>query len=188
MTTRDSDADDRREFLKTCGRFAAVTPPAVTLLLSTSLTSTAIARSGARDARTPGGERGRSFLDNDPPSGGGRGAASGGSGGGGGGASGGGGGGASGGGGGGASGGGGGGASGGGGGASGGRGSSANNAGSGGTGSFGGGGNQQTGGMASGCADEKEVEKEVEKEDEKRERVDCQPSDRKALRTTQLDG
>lgn len=27
------------EFLKTCGRFAAVTPPAMTLLLSKSLTS-----------------------------------------------------------------------------------------------------------------------------------------------------
>ncbi|MGY4597712.1 hypothetical protein ACVWXL_005458 [Bradyrhizobium sp. GM22.5] len=33
--------DDRREFLKTCGKFAAVTPPAITLLLSTSLTSDA---------------------------------------------------------------------------------------------------------------------------------------------------
>ncbi|EIG56422.1 hypothetical protein FXB41_27935 [Bradyrhizobium canariense] len=41
------DQDDRREFLKTCGRFAAVTPPAITLLLSTSLTSDAIAKSGA---------------------------------------------------------------------------------------------------------------------------------------------
>jgi hypothetical protein len=39
--------DDRREFLKTCGKFAVVTPPAITLLLSTSLTSNAIARSGA---------------------------------------------------------------------------------------------------------------------------------------------
>jgi hypothetical protein len=38
--------EDRREFLKTCGRFAAVTPPALTMLLSTSLTSTAIANSG----------------------------------------------------------------------------------------------------------------------------------------------
>ncbi|MDX0470249.1 hypothetical protein GOC67_31990, partial [Sinorhizobium medicae] len=28
--------DDRREFLKSCGRFAIVTPPAVTMLLSTS--------------------------------------------------------------------------------------------------------------------------------------------------------
>ncbi len=32
--------EDRRSFLKNCGRFAVVTPPAVTMLLSTSLTST----------------------------------------------------------------------------------------------------------------------------------------------------
>jgi hypothetical protein len=32
--------------LKSCGRFAAVTPPVMTLLLSTSLTSRAIASSG----------------------------------------------------------------------------------------------------------------------------------------------
>ncbi|WP_405052132.1 hypothetical protein [Sinorhizobium sp. 8-89] len=38
--------EDRREFLKSCGRFAAVTPPLVTMLLSTSLTSDAIAKSG----------------------------------------------------------------------------------------------------------------------------------------------
>ena len=37
---------DRRKFLAACGRFAVVTPPAVTLLLSTSLHSDAIARSG----------------------------------------------------------------------------------------------------------------------------------------------
>ena len=37
---------DRRAFLRSCGRFAAVTPPAVTLLLSTSLNSGAIAASG----------------------------------------------------------------------------------------------------------------------------------------------
>ncbi|WEX75059.1 hypothetical protein PYH37_000402 [Sinorhizobium numidicum] len=39
--------EDRREFLKSCGRFAAVTPPLVTMLLSTSLTSDAIAKSGS---------------------------------------------------------------------------------------------------------------------------------------------
>jgi len=33
---RDKDVDGRREFLKKCGRFAAVTPPAMTLLLSVS--------------------------------------------------------------------------------------------------------------------------------------------------------
>lgn len=43
MPTSD---DDRREFLKTCGKFAAVTPPALAVLLSTSLTSDAIAHSG----------------------------------------------------------------------------------------------------------------------------------------------
>jgi hypothetical protein len=40
--------DDRREFLKTCGKFCAVTPPTITMLLSTSLTSSAIASSGGR--------------------------------------------------------------------------------------------------------------------------------------------
>jgi hypothetical protein len=38
--------EDRRSFLKSCGKFAAVTPPVVSILLSTSLTSDAIARSG----------------------------------------------------------------------------------------------------------------------------------------------
>jgi hypothetical protein len=42
---------DRRQFLARCGRFAVVTPPAITLLLSTSLNSTAIAHSGGRDER-----------------------------------------------------------------------------------------------------------------------------------------
>jgi hypothetical protein len=41
---------DRRKFLAACGRFAVVTPPAVTLLLSTSLNSDAIARSGSGGA------------------------------------------------------------------------------------------------------------------------------------------
>lgn len=39
---------DRRKFLATCGKFAVVTPPAITLLLSTSLNSTAVAYSGGR--------------------------------------------------------------------------------------------------------------------------------------------
>jgi hypothetical protein len=38
--------DDRRKFLATCGQFAVVTPPALTVLLSTSLSSEAIAHSG----------------------------------------------------------------------------------------------------------------------------------------------
>ena len=35
----------RRDFLKSCGRFAATVPPAMTILLSTSLSSQAIAQS-----------------------------------------------------------------------------------------------------------------------------------------------
>jgi hypothetical protein len=42
--------EDRRKFLAACGNFAVVTPPAITLLLSTSLNSTAIAQSGAGGA------------------------------------------------------------------------------------------------------------------------------------------
>jgi hypothetical protein len=53
-----SEQDDRREFLKNCGRFAAVTPPAITLLLSTSLTSDAIAHSGAGGHGGPKGNNG----------------------------------------------------------------------------------------------------------------------------------
>jgi hypothetical protein len=45
--------DDRRKFLASCGKFAVVTPPAITMLLSTSLNSTAVASSGA------GGSSGR---------------------------------------------------------------------------------------------------------------------------------
>ena len=48
MAQLDTENEDRREFLKSCGKFAAVTPPAMTLLLSTSLTSAAIAGSGGR--------------------------------------------------------------------------------------------------------------------------------------------
>lgn len=51
-------------FLKTCGRFAAVTPPVMTLLLSTSLTSKAIARSGGLHGTTQN-DKGQSFFDND---------------------------------------------------------------------------------------------------------------------------
>ena len=43
-----STSDDRRDFLARCGRFAIVTPPAVAFLLSTSLTSDAIAQSGGQ--------------------------------------------------------------------------------------------------------------------------------------------
>jgi hypothetical protein len=52
------EIEDRRNFLKSAGRFAAVTPPAITLLLSTSLTSDAIAGSGARGYGGPKGNNG----------------------------------------------------------------------------------------------------------------------------------
>lgn len=42
----DPAALDRRDFLTTAGKFALVTPPAMTMLLSTSLSSPAIAASG----------------------------------------------------------------------------------------------------------------------------------------------
>jgi len=51
-----SEIEDRRKFLISAGRFAAVTPPAITLLLSTSLTSDAIAHSGAQRANGNGGQ------------------------------------------------------------------------------------------------------------------------------------
>jgi hypothetical protein len=41
----DRADEERRKFLASCGRFAAVTPPAITLLLSTSLNSNAVAAS-----------------------------------------------------------------------------------------------------------------------------------------------
>ena len=47
------DAPDRRAFLATCGRFAVITPPAVTMLLSTSMTSEAIAKSGGKPKKKP---------------------------------------------------------------------------------------------------------------------------------------
>jgi hypothetical protein len=61
MNDREHDGerqaiDDRRKFLISAGRFAAVTPPAITLLLSTSLTSDAIARSGNNGYGNGGGD------------------------------------------------------------------------------------------------------------------------------------
>src|SRR5437764_3654284 len=47
--------DDRRTFLKNCGKFAVVTPPAVTFLLSTSMSSKAIAASGGKGGGGGGG-------------------------------------------------------------------------------------------------------------------------------------
>jgi hypothetical protein len=48
--------NDRRSFLKSCGRFAATVPPTMTVMLATSLTSNAIAKStGARDTGAKSG-------------------------------------------------------------------------------------------------------------------------------------
>jgi hypothetical protein len=52
------EIEDRRKFLISAGRFAAVTPPAITLLLSTSLTSDAIAGSGGHGYGGPKGNNG----------------------------------------------------------------------------------------------------------------------------------
>jgi hypothetical protein len=58
-STPPSEAnEDRRKFLASCGKFAVVTPPAITMLLSTSLNSTAVAHSG-KGGRGDGGGRGR---------------------------------------------------------------------------------------------------------------------------------
>jgi hypothetical protein len=54
--------EDRRKFLAACGKFAVVTPPALTVLLSTSLNSTAIAHSSGR--KDPGS--GHGGRDKDP--------------------------------------------------------------------------------------------------------------------------
>ena len=63
VTNVEQELDaDRRRFLAACGRFAVVTPPAVTLLLSTSLHSDAIAHSGSG-----GGEGGRPHQRPDLP-------------------------------------------------------------------------------------------------------------------------
>lgn len=52
--------EDRRKFLAACGKFAAVTPPALTVLLSMSLNSEAVARSGS--GRDGGPRPGRGDL------------------------------------------------------------------------------------------------------------------------------
>jgi hypothetical protein len=48
-----SEDQARRDFLKSAGRFAVVTPPAITLLLGTSLNSRAIAHSSGSGGGGP---------------------------------------------------------------------------------------------------------------------------------------
>ncbi|MEX2451067.1 MAG: hypothetical protein WD407_09450 [Rhodospirillales bacterium] len=45
-TNKTDIATDRRKFLSKCGKFAIVTPPIVTMLLSTSMSNKAVAQSG----------------------------------------------------------------------------------------------------------------------------------------------
>jgi len=56
----DSGEADRRKFIAALGRFSVVTPPAITLLLSTTLNSSAIAASGAAS----GGKKGNNGWGN----------------------------------------------------------------------------------------------------------------------------
>jgi hypothetical protein len=50
MTTSDHDLMARRKFLSKCGKFAVVTPAAVTLLLAASENNFAVAASGGGSA------------------------------------------------------------------------------------------------------------------------------------------
>jgi hypothetical protein len=55
--------DDRRKFLAACSKFAVITPPALTVMLSTSLSSKAIASSSGSEKPHPGhGGRDDDFL------------------------------------------------------------------------------------------------------------------------------
>jgi hypothetical protein len=65
----DSASEDRRKFLATCGKFAIVTPPALTLLLSTSLNSTAIASSSGNNGNNGFGNGGGDGSPNEKPDG-----------------------------------------------------------------------------------------------------------------------
>jgi hypothetical protein len=66
----ESMAQARRRFLASCGRFAALTPPAVTLLLSAADATYAVAASGrgggssAASAARAGGPRGNNGFGN----------------------------------------------------------------------------------------------------------------------------
>jgi hypothetical protein len=64
-TENEAEIADRRKFLAACGKFAVVTPPAITMLLSTSLTSNAITASGA--ARVHGDNGVGNGYDAQPP-------------------------------------------------------------------------------------------------------------------------
>ncbi|QGZ93409.1 hypothetical protein [Terricaulis silvestris] len=58
------EPEDRREFLKTAGKFAIIVPPAMTFLLSTTLSSPAIAQSGGGGSCNSGNGNGPEFDEN----------------------------------------------------------------------------------------------------------------------------
>jgi hypothetical protein len=62
-----SSKDDRRDFLKSCGRFALTVPPAMTVLLSTSLSSPAIAKSTGGYKGPKGNNGVGNGIDPQPP-------------------------------------------------------------------------------------------------------------------------
>jgi hypothetical protein len=59
--------EDRRAFLQTAGRFALVVPPTMTLLLSTSMSSPAIAKSGISNCNNGLGNGQDCQPPGDPP-------------------------------------------------------------------------------------------------------------------------
>ncbi len=63
----DRPADDRREFLSKFGKLALVAPPVITMLLSTSLSSPAIAQSTGGDQRPRGNNGVGNGQDGQPP-------------------------------------------------------------------------------------------------------------------------
>lgn len=54
MENKPEHDEDRRAFLKKAGKFAATVPPAMTILMTTTLSSTAIAASGSPTPIGPG--------------------------------------------------------------------------------------------------------------------------------------
>ncbi|WP_340268435.1 hypothetical protein [Sphingobium mellinum] len=62
-----SGEEDRRVFLKSCGRFALTVPPAMTILLSTSLSSPAIAKSTGGHGHVKGNNGVGNGVDPQPP-------------------------------------------------------------------------------------------------------------------------
>jgi hypothetical protein len=65
---RTDPGEDRRTFLVRAGKFAAVVPPAMTLLLSTTMNSAAIAQSAGPAPSGPKGNNGvGNGVDPQPP-------------------------------------------------------------------------------------------------------------------------